>query len=163
MAIGESQRTFVMRRPIKQTHRALFLALQADAKEFPGGVRAIALAMGMNGNTLANGINPDHDAPPPSFGVIVEIVVLAQAKRAVFALAQVVGQVPMDFELEQRTPVEAIRLFLSLVSTASTLLGKGSEAAQDGRFDAEERRQLEPMLLSLMQATAELLQSIRGA
>lgn len=152
-----------MRRPIKQTHRALFLALQADAKEFPGGVRAIAETMGMNGNTLANGINPDHDAPPPSFSAILEIVVLAQAKRTIFALSQIVGQVPMDFELEHRTPAEAVRLFLSLASSASELLGTGSEAAKDGRFDADERRTLEPLLLGLMKATAELLQSIRGA
>lgn len=99
-----------MRRPIKQAHRALFLALQADAKEYPGGVRAIAETMGMNGNTLANGINPDHEAPPPSFSVILEIVVVAQAKRAIFALAHLVGQVPMDFELEERPPAEAVRL-----------------------------------------------------
>jgi len=118
--------------------------------------------MGMNGNTLANGINPDHDAPPPSFGVILEIVVVAQARRAVFALAGLVGQVPVDFELEAREPAEAVRLFLSLVSSASNLFGVGSEAAKDGRFDAEERRALEPMLLGLMKATGELLQSVRG-
>lgn len=151
-----------MRRPIKQSHRALFLALQADAKEYPGGVRAIAEAMGMNGNTLANGINPDHDAPPPSFGVILEIVIVAQARRTVFALAHLVGQVPMDFELEERPPAEAVRLFLSLVASASSLFGTGSEAAKDGRFDADERRQLEPLLLGLMKASGELLQAIRG-
>lgn len=151
-----------MRRPIKQAHRALFLALQADAKEYPGGVRAIAETMGMNGNTLANGINPDHEAPPPSFSVILEIVVVAQAKRAIFALAHLVGQVPMDFELEERPPAEAVRLFLSLVASASSLFGAGSKAAKDGRFDADERRQLEPLLLGLMKASGELLQAIRG-
>ena len=62
--------------------------MQADAKEFPGGIRAIAEVMGMNGQTLANGINPDHEAPPPSFAVVLEIVVLAQAKRTVFSLSQ---------------------------------------------------------------------------
>ncbi|MCW5319655.1 hypothetical protein D5039_00195 [Verminephrobacter aporrectodeae subsp. tuberculatae] len=151
-----------MRHPIKQTNRALFLALQADAKEYPGGIRAIAEAIGMNGNSLANGLNPGHEAQPPSLAVIIEIIVLAQAKRAVFALAHLVGQVPMDFELESRSPVEAIRLFLSLVSSASDLLGTGSEAAKDGRFDADERRQLEPLLLALMKATGELLRSVRG-
>jgi len=151
-----------MRRPIKQTHRALFLALQADAKQFPGGIRAIGESMGMNGNTLANGINPDHDAPPPSFGAILEIVMLAQARRAVFAMASMVGQVPMDFELEPREPAEAVRLFLSLVASASHLLCAGSEAAKDGRFDADERRALEPLLLALMKSSGELLQSVRG-
>lgn len=150
-------------RPTKQIHRALFLALQADAKEYPGGIRALADIMAMNGSTLANGLNPDHEAPPPSFGVLLEIVVLAQARRTVFALAQLVGQVPMDFDMEQRSPAEAVRLFLSLVSSASEVFGKGSEAAKDGRFDAGERRALEPLLLGLMQSSAELLQSIRGA
>jgi len=152
-----------MRRPIKQTHRALFLALQADAKEFPGGIRAIAASIGVNGNTLANAINPDHEAQPPSFAVILEIVVLAQAKRSIFALAHLVGQVPMDFELESRPPAEAVKLFLSLVKASSELFGAGSEAAMDGRFDAAERRQLEPLLLSLMKASGELLQAIRGS
>jgi len=149
-------------RPTKDAHRALFLALQADAKEFPGGIRAIAEAMGMNGNTLSNGINPDHEAPPPSFAAILEVIVLSQAKRGVFALAQLVGQVPMDFELEQKSPAESVRLFLSLIGTASDLLGKGSEAAKDGRFDANERLMLEPLLLALMKATGELLQAVRG-
>lgn len=153
-----------MRKPIKQAHRALFLALQADAKEYPGGISAIAKAMGMNGNTLSNGINPDHEALPPSFAVIMEIIVVVQARRAVFALAQTVGQITVDAETDgdTREPVEAIQLFLSLVSRASELLGKGSEAAKDGRFDAEERRILEPLLVSLMQSTSDLLQSIRG-
>lgn len=146
----------------KQTHRSLFLSMQADAKEFPGGIRAIAEVMGMNGQTLANGINPDHEAPPPSFAVVLEIVVLAQAKRTVFSLAQLVGQVPMDFYLDHRSPAESVRLFLMLMTTIGSVIGKGSDAAQDGRFDHDERKMLEPMLLSLMKATGELLQSIRG-
>lgn len=152
-----------MRRTIKQTHRALFLALQADAKEYPGGIRALAEIAGLNGNTLANGINPDHEAAPPSFGVVMEIIVLAQARRAVFALAHLVGQVPMDFQMEDRSPSDSIRLFMELVSTASKSLAEGSPRAQDGHFCADDRRALEPLLLALMKCTAELLQSIRGA
>lgn len=151
-----------MRRPIKQAHRALFLALQADAKEFPGGIRALAESMGLNGNTLANGINPDHEAAPPSFAAIVEIIVLAQARRAVFALAHLVGQVPMDFETEDRSPADSIRLFMELVGTASRSLADGSARAQDGHFCAEDKRALEPLLLALIKCATELLQSFRG-
>ena len=149
-------------RPCKQSDRALFLALQADAKDYPGGIRALAEDIGINGNTLGNGLNPDHDAQPPSFAVILEIVKIAQAKRTVFALAQMVGQVPMDFELEQRSPTEAVSMFLSLIHTASDLFGKGSEFAKDHRFDAVERQQLEPLLLALMKATGEMLVTVRG-
>lgn len=151
-----------MRRPTKQAHRALFLALQADAKEYPGGIRAIAHTMGMNGNTLANGLNPDHDAPAPSFGTILEIITLAQARRAVFSLAQMVGQVPMDVELDSVDPKAALAAFFELVQSASRTLDAGSTAAKDGHFCIDERRQLEPLLLLLMKTSAELLQAIRS-
>ena len=72
-----------MKPSIKSTHRALFLALQADAKEFPGGISGVAKLIGVNGNTLANGINPDHPTAPPPFATIVEIITLTQARRTV--------------------------------------------------------------------------------
>ena len=154
-----------MRTPIKHAHRALFLALQADAKTYPGKIRALADDIGgLNGNSLANALNPDHDAHPPSMATLVEIIVLAQGQRTVRALAELVGQVPVDIEaLEARDPKDAVRLFLGLVGSSSTALGVGSEAARDGHFCPKERRELEPLLLALMKSTAELLQCIRGA
>ena len=83
-----------------------------------------------------------------------------QAKRSIFALCRMVDQVPMNFELEHRSPKEAVNLFLSLVGTVSELLGKGSEAAKDNHFNLSERKMLEPLLLALMKATGEFLQSI---
>lgn len=150
-------------RPAKQAHRALFLALQADAKEFPGGITELALRIGLNKTTLANGLNPDNEALPPSFTTILEIILLAQARRSIFAFCQLVGQVPMDFEIEHRSPKEVVSLFLSLIHSASDLLGKGSEAAKDGNFDHDERKMLEPLLLGLMRASGELLNAVRGA
>lgn len=148
-------------RPAKHIDRSLFLALQADAKEFPGGIRGLAELIGVNGNTLGNTLNPDHDAPPPSFALILEIIKLAQARRTVFSLAQMVGQVPMDFSFEHHDRRESVSMFLTLIGAASDLLGQGSEFAKDGQFDADERQKLEPLLLSLMQVTGELLQTVR--
>lgn len=149
-------------RPIKDTDRSLFLAMQADAKDYPGGIRALAEMLGVNGNTLGNSLNPDSDSSAPSMAVLVELIKMAQAKRTVFALAQMVGQVPMDFDLEQHSHAEAVRMFLTLIHSASDLFGKGSEFAKDGRFDAHERQHLEPLLLALMKATGELLQAVRS-
>lgn len=145
----------------KQEHRALFLALQADAKSFPGGIRALAEIMGMNATSLANALNPDHDSQPPAFGRVLEIIKLTQGKRGVFAIAQLVGQAPMDVEFEHRCRHESIRLFLSLIESAGKTLGHGSHAAQDGHFDLDERRALEPLLMCLIQAAAELLTAVR--
>lgn len=145
----------------KSNHRALFLAMQADAKDFPGGIRGIAEIMGRNCSTLANQLNPDHEAAPPSLDVLVELIKLSQAKRTVFVFAQMVNQVPMDFQLDHTSQAEAVNLFLTMMHKVGDLLGKGSEAAKDGRFDAGERKMLEPLLLGLMKACGELLQAVR--
>ena len=92
----------------KQEHRALFLAMQADAKSFPGGIRALAELMGLNATSLANALNPDHDSQPPAFGRVLEIIKLTQGRRGVFAIAQLVGQVPMDVAFEHRCRHESI-------------------------------------------------------
>lgn len=87
---------------------------------------------------------------------------LAQARRAVFALAHLVGQVPMDFETEDRSPADAIRLFMELVGTASRSSQMALHGSQDGHFCAEDKRALEPLLLALIKCATELLQSFRG-
>lgn len=146
----------------KSRHRSLFCAMQADAKSFEGGIQNFASFIGRNGNTVGNQFNPEHDAAPPSLEMVAELIKLTGGDRTVFALCQMAGKVPMDFEVEHHAPSESIRLFLSLVHSASELMGKGSEAAKDLHFDAGERKELEPLLLALMKATAEVLQSVRG-
>lgn len=147
---------------IKDKHRSLFLAMQADAKDFPGGIRAVAEFMGRNAHTLGNQLNPDHDAAPPSLDVLVELMKLTRAKRTAFALAQLVDQVTMDVRFDHRSPAESVQVFMALVHESGSVLGKGSEFASDLHFDAQERKALEPLLLNLLQATVELLHSLRG-
>ncbi|SFI75163.1 phage regulatory CII family protein [Nitrosomonas sp. Nm34] len=147
-----------MKRNPKQVHRALFLALQADAKNYPGGIRALAEALDLNGSTLANGLNPDHDSAPPTFATIVEIILLAQAKRTMFQLCSLTGQTTMDVDMEGADLSEEgqVKHFLSLVASASACLNTGSKYLEDGKFDAFERKNLAPLLLALHQVTASL-------
>lgn len=149
-------------RPCKQSDRSFFLSLQADAKEYPGGIRALAEMIGVNPTTLANGLNPDSETQPPSFAVILEIIKIAQAKRAIFSLAQMVGQVPIDFIVEHRSASESVKLFMGLMHTVGGVIGDGSSYASDGRFDSEERKSLELLLHALLKSTCELLNSLRG-
>jgi hypothetical protein len=146
----------------KQKNRALFLAMQADAKDFPGGIRAVAEFMGRNGNTLGNQFNPDHEAAPPSLEVFVELIKLTHGTRSAFAIAQLVDQVLMDVSTDDRNPAEAVQMFMRLVHEASELFAKGSEFARDLHFDANERKKLEPLLMALIKAAVELLKTTRG-
>lgn len=142
----------------KQIYRSLFLSLQADAKKYPGGIKALAGILGVTDTTLANQLNPDHEALPPSFSAILEIIVHCQAKATIFSLAYIVGQVTIDLDMsfEPVEPQCQVKTFLSLVSSTSTLLKEGSDAAQDFHFDASERKKLRPLLLTLMQVTTQL-------
>ncbi|SFI31009.1 phage regulatory CII family protein [Nitrosomonas sp. Nm34] len=142
-----------MKQNIKNTHRALFLALQAGAKRYPGGIKALAEVIELNGSTLANGINPDHDCPPPTFATIIEIISLAQCKEAVFYINQLVGCVPVDVEIanreaEERTKTVAV---LSVMAKASDVIAHGSEALKDGRIDASECQQILQDLQNLLE------------
>lgn len=114
--------------------------------------------------TLANAINPDQLASsPPSLGVLLEIITRIQAKRSVFELCRLVGQVPVDMEFEHRQASESIHLFLELTRRASTVISAGATAIEDGRFDSEERKEIDDMLADLMQAATALRASLRGA
>lgn len=150
-----------MTRTFKQEHRSLFLALQADAKKYPGGISALAKVLGKSKEGLANSIDPNHETQPPSFATVAHIIDLTQEKRALFELCQLVGMVPMDLNLDSDIDEACqIRTFLSLVSSASHFMNKGSDAARDNRFDAAEKKELAPLLLHLMQITAQLYRSL---
>lgn len=147
---------------LKSKHRGLFLAMRADCKDYPGGLVAIAPALGRNYHTLANQMNPDSEQVPPSLEVMVEIMKMTGGKRTAFALAQLVDQVTMDVQFDHHPPHEAVKMFMGLVHEASEAMGKGSEFAADMRFDATERMQLEPLLMALLRSTVELLHTLRG-
>lgn len=146
----------------KSRYRGFFLALQSDCKAFPGGISALASQLSINGKTLANQLNPDYPEAMPTIGTLLELVSLADARRPVFVLASMVGQTTMDFELECHSKKEAVRLFLGLMKRAGSVIGTGSDAISDLRFDSAETDQMETLLLDLMRACGELLLALRA-
>lgn len=130
---------------IKQTDRALFLAMQADAKDFPGGIRGLANFMGRNNSTLSNQLNTEHESAPPSLEVFVELIKLTKGRRTALAIAHMVDQVTMDLpsaEVSTDDPKACVELFMALVHESSEVLSAGSEFARDLRFDGAERKAL---------------------
>lgn len=83
-------------------------------------------------------------------------------KEELFELCRLVDKIPMDIETERMPASESVRMFLELTRKASSVLGAGALAAKDGRFDAAERQELEPLLRELLQATGDLIASLRS-
>lgn len=146
----------------KSQHRRLFLAAQADAKTFPGGITGLSEQLGINNTTLANQLNPDHESTPPTLATVLEIIVITGGARMLIALCSLGSCVPISMIVEQRSREEAIGLFLKFVSTASKALGNGSEFASDGKFNSEECAKLEVFLMSLIKSSFELLNSLKN-
>lgn len=145
-------------RTFKQEYPSLFLALQDDAKKYPGGISALCERIGGSYSTLANGLNPFHESNPPSLEKIIKIIGLAQAEQAVFEICRLVGKVPMDIDLASDgiDDESQIKKFLLTVSKASDFISKGSQHASDGRFDAQEKRELQSMLKKIIQNAVNL-------
>ena len=146
----------------KSEHRRLFLAAQADVKTFPGGITGLSEQLEINKTTLANQLNPDHEATPPTLATILELINVTGGRRSLVALCSLGNCVPFSMVIEQRGKKEAIALFLGFVSTASKTLGSGSEFASDGNFDATECAQLEMLLMDLIKSAFELLNAIKA-
>jgi len=145
---------------VKQDYRPLFLALQADAKTYPGGINALATALNCNPTTLANQLNPDHDTNPPCFGKILEIYNLTQGKRTIYALCQLVGMLPVPAQVE--TPGDSLPTLLTTCSRMSELIKVGTEAASDLRLDAAERKELSKLLIDIIPIAAAALRAMEG-
>jgi hypothetical protein len=146
----------------KLRYRGFFLALQSDCKAFPGGIAALAELIGMNGKTLANQLNPDYLEALPTLATLLELVGLADAKRPVFFMAQLIGQTTMPIQIQHHGRKEAVQLFLAVMKKTAGVIGTGSEAAADLWFDAAEADAMEGLLLELIQSCGELLISLRS-
>lgn len=146
----------------KNENRRVFLALQADAKSYPGGITGLSEQLGINKTTLANQLNPNHEATPPTFSRVLEIIVQTGGQRTLVAICALGSSVPFQMIVEERGKQEAISLFLGFVTTASKTLGTGSEFASDGNFDADECARLELLLMDLIKSSYELLHAIKN-
>ncbi len=146
----------------KKQHRALFLALSADCKLFPGGISSLAVQLGINKTSLANQLNPDHESKPPTFANFLELILLTGGHRSLFSVCHMNGFIPMPIDISDKDEKTAIDSFFRFVHCVSEVLGAGSEYAADGRIDAHERNALEPMLIAGIQASCDLLRTLRS-
>lgn len=142
-------------RNFKTDYKQVLLALKADIKAY-GGYQAAAENVSVTHDTLCCQVNPNSDVNPPSLSTFLELINTIQAKRTVASIAGLVDQITIDQHDCETLTNDEIKTFLSLVSSASQLLNKGSEFAMDNRFDAGEREKLLPLLMTLMQVTGQL-------
>ena len=147
---------------VKERYRSVFLALSSEAKAFPGGIAEIARSVGRNPIVLANALNPNQlDAAPTAEGLLEAIEAIG-ATRTVNAIAGLAGQVSVDVGAATQSPREVTAAFMHLIKDAGRVNERAAEALEDGRLDADERRDVGELLDHLIAAAVEMRALVRG-
>ena len=147
----ENSPVFTDRNHPKARNRSLFVALQADAKRYPGGISALAHEMGMDPRVLADKINPNCFDKVLKVGELLELIERLESVRAVNVIASYVDRTTVSVPAVT-SPAEVMRAFMALTRRASDAMATGAKALEDERLDAGERAELLPLLDDLINA-----------
>jgi hypothetical protein len=146
----------------KEQFRAVFRAMHADLRHWPGGTTAVAEQLGKHAGVLCNKFNPDCLDHAPTLHDWLQVMELIGAKRAASALALLVGQVAVDVPPAEDLPVDVVLAFLDVVQKAGALMSEAASDLADGRLDAQERERAAVVLDALLGAAMQMRALLRS-
>lgn len=142
----------------KARFRAVFIALSADAKEFPGGIKALAAMEGRNGQVLTDQINPDSEKSPPPLGAFIEIIEATGGRRTLNTLNFMTGRVAIPIandDADSDSETTLVEHFIALAHECGKATEQAADAIKDKRLTAEERQRLAISFESLIATAAK--------
>ena len=130
------------------------------AQDYPGGVPALALRMGVSANTLQHKLNVNNTTHRLTLQEAEQLLHLTGDTRITQALAAVTGGVYLSQQaLEQSTPMAQA---MCLVKEFGDVLGSVNAAVADGVVTLNELRQCEREVAELMAALNATLGVVRS-
>lgn len=146
----------------KVKFRAVFVALHGDAKRYPGGITALAHELGMLPAVLADKLSPNIYDKVPKANELLEVFERTRSVATGNALALLIDRTTVPVGDAHASPREVVQAFMGLTRRASDALAHGAEALEDGRLDADERAELEPLVDELVSAAVAFRAFLRG-
>lgn len=146
----------------KDRFRSVFVALHGDAKRHPGGVTAMAQEMGVNPQVLADKLNPNIGEKVPTVRELLEVFERSGSVATGNALALLIDRTTVPVGDAHASPREVVQAFMGLTRRASDALAHGAEALENGRLDADERAELEPLVDELVSAAVAFRAFLRS-
>jgi len=146
---------------IKERHAGLFRALQADARDYPGGVSELADQTGYNYHTLRNGLCPTAHGQVPAFELVVDVIENTGAPRTLQYLARLGGQTVMPaVDVGDGSLASVSMTFLAAVHSVGVANATAAEALADNVLTRAERVKmaddLEPAIADLIRMRDQL-------
>ena len=147
--------------PLKCRRRLLFRAMHGAAKAAPGGVTALAVALGRSEVAVANALNPDVLDKAPSLDLFLALFDLLGDETVANVLMDGAG-----FMASRRAAEvlggDVFARYLELVNRSSESLMSGADALRDGVLTERERLEWMAQLGDLRDTCADLMALLRG-
>lgn len=157
------KRSVARRAHVKERYPSVFRSLQADARDYPGGLPALADQLGRSYGSLRNALGPTNHDSEPTLELFLEILEATGGARSIPATARLGDQTALPFVAhEEGSCAEAVRQFLEFVGHAGAVQAGVVEAVADGRLCSAERTELADLLDDLLRATLSLRAIVRG-
>lgn len=152
------------RRPhVKERWPSIFRSLQADARDYPGGLPALAEQLGRAYGSLRNAVGPTNHDSEPTLELYHEILEATGGPRCIPATARLGDQTALPLVAhEEGSCAETVAQFLEFVGRAGAVQAGVVEAVADGRLCSAERTELADLLDDLLRATLSLRAIVRG-
>lgn len=132
-------------------------ALYHAAHDFPGGVPAVAAALGRNAGTLQNKLNIGTAEPAPTLRDFRDILNLTRDERILHAVSAPVGYVPILLgHFAQSSDMELLDIVNRIVQRVGQTTGDLSTSLADGRISTRERDEIAGDIYRAIQVLQEL-------
>lgn len=146
----------------------LNLALYHAAREYPGGIKAVAAVYGLNSTTLQHKLSPTQDTHTPNLADIEAVLATTRDPRILDSLGELAGGClwvcHTERRLEPRPPGqrEVLEVIATLHERLGEMIAAVSDSLNDGIVDERERAELRLRTRRLLEVVLLLEQAASG-
>jgi hypothetical protein len=133
------------------------------AHDFPGGVPALAVRMGMSQNVLQNKVNPSQEHHKLTLAEAVKLQALTGDMRILHAMAAALGHVALPLaDLNTVSDMQLLDDFMHVIRELGEFSQEFQKDWADGRITPEEFERIKQEAYDVQARMAALLQRIES-
>lgn len=147
----------------------LNLALYHAAREYPGGVKAVAAIYGLNATTLQHKLSPTHDTHRANIDDIEAVLGATHDPRILDSIGEIAGGCLWVCPVERRVAprpgeqLDVLEHLSTLHDRLGDMISSVRTSLEDGVVDEHERAELRKRARQTMEAVLALEMAANGA
>ncbi|WP_341649964.1 phage regulatory CII family protein [Thauera humireducens] len=151
------------RKHVKERFQAVFRSLQADAREYPGGLPALSDQLGRAYGGMKNALCPTNYDSEPTAELIFDVIEACGGHRTVTAIARLGDMTALPMcQMSHGEPADVCNAFLDVARRAGAVSARTVEALADDRLTSAERDEVANLLDDLIGAAVQMRALVRG-